>query len=163
MQEHCIRTSSNICFGYFLESPHWGDSNKYPKHIFYAEISIKQESFLHTILSINDSLQQQIHYNGNIFGNNCCRCNEGSLYKINRGTAFPAGLHIRPVKTPISLCIRTGWSESYLSAWRRFGSLASGYPQSPCKTLISADDLSLRGCICNSVPNAVPWFKFYES
>ena len=34
-------------------------------------------SFLHII---KDSLQQQIHYNGNIFGNKCCRCNEGLLY-----------------------------------------------------------------------------------
>ena len=25
-----------------------------------------------------DSLQQQIHYNGNVFGNKCCRCNGGS-------------------------------------------------------------------------------------
>ena len=33
------------------------------------------------ILSITDSLQQQIHFNGNIFGNKYCRCNEGSLYK----------------------------------------------------------------------------------
>ena len=22
-----------LCFGYLLESPHWGDSNKYPKHM----------------------------------------------------------------------------------------------------------------------------------
>ena len=37
------------------------------------------------ILSIKDSLQPQIHYNGNVFGNKCCRCNEGSLYhKIAR-------------------------------------------------------------------------------
>ena len=35
---------------------------------------------LHIILSIKDSLQQQIHYNGKIFGNKCCHCNEGSLY-----------------------------------------------------------------------------------
>ena len=28
------------------------------------------------------SLQQQIHFNGNLFGNNYCRCNEGSLYFI---------------------------------------------------------------------------------
>ena len=26
-------SSQNICFGYLLESPHWGDSNKYPKHM----------------------------------------------------------------------------------------------------------------------------------
>ena len=51
---------------------------KYPKHMFYAEIRIKQGIFLlHIILSIMDSLQ--FHYNDNIFGNNCYRCNEGSL------------------------------------------------------------------------------------
>ena len=27
-------TSRNICCGYLLESPHWGDSNKYPQHTF---------------------------------------------------------------------------------------------------------------------------------
>ena len=78
MQEHCIGTSSNICFGYLLESPHWGDSNKYPKHMFYEEIRTKQSAS--NILSIKDFLQQQIHYNGNIFGNKCCCCNKGSLY-----------------------------------------------------------------------------------
>ena len=31
-------------------------------------------------LRVKISLQQQIHVNGNIFGNKCCRCNEGSLY-----------------------------------------------------------------------------------
>ena len=41
MQEHCIRISSNICFGYLLELPHWGNSNKYPKHMLYEEIRIK--------------------------------------------------------------------------------------------------------------------------
>ena len=43
MQEYCIKISSNICFGYLLESPQWGDSNKYPKHnMFYEKIRIKQ-------------------------------------------------------------------------------------------------------------------------
>ena len=42
MQEYYIKISSNICFGYLLESPYWGDSNKYTKHIFYEEIRIKQ-------------------------------------------------------------------------------------------------------------------------
>ena len=32
-------------------------------------------------LLIKDSLQQQIHFNGNVFGNKCYRCNEGSLYQ----------------------------------------------------------------------------------
>ena len=31
-------------------------------------------------MSIKDSLQQQIHYNGNIFGNEFCRYIESSLY-----------------------------------------------------------------------------------
>ena len=42
MQEYCFKTSSNICFGYLLESPQWGDSNKYPKPMFSEEIRIKQ-------------------------------------------------------------------------------------------------------------------------
>ena len=42
MQEYCIKTSRNICFGYLLESPHQDDSNKYPKHVFCEEIRIKQ-------------------------------------------------------------------------------------------------------------------------
>ena len=40
--KNCINTSSNIGFGYLLESPQRGDSNKYPKHMFYEEIKIKQ-------------------------------------------------------------------------------------------------------------------------
>ena len=40
----------------------------------------KTRPFLDIILSIKDSLQQQIRYNGNIFGNKVCHCNEGSLY-----------------------------------------------------------------------------------
>ena len=27
-----MKCSSNICFGYLLDSPEWGDFNKYPKH-----------------------------------------------------------------------------------------------------------------------------------
>ena len=42
MQEYCIKTSSNICSGYLVESPQWGDSTKYPKQMFYVEIRIKQ-------------------------------------------------------------------------------------------------------------------------
>ena len=47
-------------------------------------------SFLHIILSINISLQQQIHFNGIVFGNKCCRCNEDSLYRIcNKENVHP--------------------------------------------------------------------------
>ena len=42
----------------------------------------KTRYFLHIIVSIKDSLQQQFHFNGNIFENKCYRCNEGSLYYI---------------------------------------------------------------------------------
>ena len=37
----------------------------------------------------------------------------------------PTNLDVRPAKTQISLGIRTVWSESSLSAWRKFGSLAT--------------------------------------
>ena len=46
--------------------------------MFCGEIRIKQG--LSYILSIEDSLQQQIHFNGNILENKLRRCNEGSLY-----------------------------------------------------------------------------------
>ena len=36
------KSSSNICFGYLLELPQRGNSNKYPKHMFYEEIRMKQ-------------------------------------------------------------------------------------------------------------------------
>ena len=36
-----FKSSSNICFGYLLELPHGGNSNKYPKHMFCEEIRIK--------------------------------------------------------------------------------------------------------------------------
>ena len=44
------------------------------------ENNYKTISFLYINMLINYSLQQQIHFNGNVFANKCCRCNEGSLY-----------------------------------------------------------------------------------
>ena len=42
MQEHLLfNTSRNICFGYLLETPHRGDSNKYPKQKVYEDLRIK--------------------------------------------------------------------------------------------------------------------------
>ena len=52
----------------------WGNKNK-------------KGRYSHIILTINDSLQQQIRFNGSIFGNKCCRCNEGSLYSDRWGFA----------------------------------------------------------------------------
>ena len=39
----------------------------------------KTRLFLHINLLIKYSVQQQIHFNGKVLGNKCCRCNEGSL------------------------------------------------------------------------------------
>ena len=58
-----------------------------------------------------DSLQQQIHFNGNIFGNKCCRCNEGSLYfsvlLFHAGVSF--GVHLFTYRIAIlrilSICL----------------------------------------------------------
>ena len=68
-----------ICFGYLLESPHRGDSNKYPKCMFYEEIAIKQG------LSCISFWPLRILYNSifilmaTFFVNKGCHCNEGSL------------------------------------------------------------------------------------
>ena len=40
----------------------------------------KTRPFFHINLLIKYSVQQQIHFNGNVFGNKCYRLNEGSLY-----------------------------------------------------------------------------------
>ena len=50
--------TSNICFGYLLELPQRGDSNKYPKYMFYVEIRMNEtRPFLHIIMSMKDSLE----------------------------------------------------------------------------------------------------------
>ena len=38
-----LKLQAKHCFGYLLELHHLGDSNKYPKHMFYGEIRIKQD------------------------------------------------------------------------------------------------------------------------
>ena len=43
-------------------------------------MSKQEQNKVFIIVSIKDSLEQQIQFNGNIFGNKCCHCNEGSLY-----------------------------------------------------------------------------------
>ena len=62
-----------------MNETQWGDSNKYPKCMFFEEIT---RPFLHISLLIKYSVQQQIHFNGNIFGNICRSCNEDSLYML---------------------------------------------------------------------------------
>ena len=116
MQEYFIKTSSNIYFGYLFKSPYWGDPNKYSKHMFYEEIRNEQGLPYILLLSIKDSLQQEIHVNGNIFGNKCCRCNEGSLYIYKQGTSLSdcagaqadLGLHVRGRLCHIDVSNRNG-------------------------------------------------------
>ena len=83
-------TSRNICFGYLLDSPHWGDSNKYTKYMFYEEIRIKHGIFCISFSSLGILYKLQIHFNSNIFGNKSCRCNEGSLYSVFTNNWFYA-------------------------------------------------------------------------
>ena len=39
-------TPRNICCGYLLESPRWGNSNKYPQHMFLGVIKKKKGPLL---------------------------------------------------------------------------------------------------------------------
>ena len=92
-------------FWIFLESPQWGDSKKYPKHMFYEEIRTKPD-LLHIYLLIRYSVQQQIHLNGNVFGNKWCRCNEGSLY------LFSTYMAAFSVVTDFFICIGTSETDN---------------------------------------------------
>ena len=68
----CKNIASKLQATYVLEeSPQWGNSNKYPKHMFYEEIIIKQGLYYISFCPLRILLQQQIHFNGNIFGNKC--------------------------------------------------------------------------------------------
>ena len=53
----------------------------------YEKIRTKED-----LSHIKYSVQQQIRFNGNVFGNKCCRCNEDSLYSYKtvggRETSF---------------------------------------------------------------------------
>ena len=53
MQEYCIQYLKETCFGYLLELPQWGDSNKYPKHMFCEEIRPKQDLSYLSICSLS--------------------------------------------------------------------------------------------------------------
>ena len=74
-------------------------------------------------------------------------------------TAFAIKLHVREAKTQISLRTRADWSESSLSAWRRFGLLTihivpreDFYQTSRMRRLIWV----FAGRTCNLVGNTVP-------
>ena len=52
------------------------------------------------------------------------------LWHLSRLMSKPTQWHVRPAKTQISLGIRSVWSESSLSAWRKLGSLATHWAHS---------------------------------
>ena len=69
-----------LCFGYLLESPHWGDSNKYPKHGAWSFNAIILAQFL-----INCHLLNEVSWHSNCHFNEFYRCiecryKEGLLY-----------------------------------------------------------------------------------
>ena len=91
---------------------------------------------LHINLLIKYSVQQQIYFNVTVFGNKCCRCNEGSLYNrdtvqlwcsrlnicnnaalIWTATSENVISHVHPLKVLIRLRVRAVWSESFLGAF----------------------------------------------
>ena len=84
MRKYCINSSSNICFGYLLESPQRVDSNKYPKHMFCEEIRTKQSLSYILFCPLRILYNSKFIIMATFFGNKCCRCNEGSLYLTNR-------------------------------------------------------------------------------
>ena len=61
-------TQKNICCGYLLESPHRGDSNKYPQHMFLGVYSQKASLLLPFILLYVGILYNSILFNGKMLG-----------------------------------------------------------------------------------------------
>ena len=80
-----------------------------------------------------------------------------SVRVLQRGTAIPTRLNVRPPKTQTRLRIRAAWSESSLSACRRFGSLATHIV--PCEDSDqNARMLSCRKCC---VPAQMPYLELW--
>ena len=79
MQNHCIKSSSNMCFGYQR-----GDSNKYPKHMFYEEIRIKQGVFYLSFCPLNILYNSKFIIMATSLGTNAVVVTRGSLYYISR-------------------------------------------------------------------------------
>ena len=110
----------------------WGDSNKYLNHMFYEEIRTKQDRgpFLHIKLLIKCSVQQPIYFNGNIFGNKCCRCNEGSLYW---DTFTPSILALKFEQVKFELLFKmyktAGWVANSVDTDQTLPSVVSIIPQ----------------------------------
>ena len=100
----------NRCFGHLLELPHRGNSNKYPKHMFCEETRTKQDLSYISICSFSIlSIQQQTHFNGNVFGNKYCHYNEDSLYFLDEKASY-----LQLVLYPATL---QGIHESLVTKW----------------------------------------------
>ena len=99
-----FNTSSNILFWIFV---------KISKTYIIWRNKNKTWHLLHIILLIKSSLQQQIYFNGNNFGNIWCRCNEGSQHLLYRTSSFLWKRVYSIRKTKCSL-----WKQ-ILSLWSR--------------------------------------------
>ena len=83
-----VNTLKNICFRYLLELPQWSNSNKYPKHMFCEEIRTKQDLSYVSVFSLcvlynSKFILMAMSFGTNaVFGNKCCRCNDGLLYRF---------------------------------------------------------------------------------
>ena len=76
-----ILTKLRTCIG--IKEVWFGIANGQISSIFDSYLPAGYYGFrfyLHINLLIKYSVQQQIHFNGNVFRNNCCRCNEVSQY-----------------------------------------------------------------------------------
>ena len=111
----------NVCCVYSLESdsPHRGDSNEYTRHTFARE-----------------KKKMPLNYPYIVFGGNPCGLkNVFDSIMVNEPSGFEPlkcycsmsfsvrkriFCHVLTVKTQISLCVRTVWSEPSLSVWRGF-------------------------------------------
>ena len=123
----------NTRFGYLLESPQWGDSNKYPKHVFYEEIGTKQDFSYISICSLrilnngkyilmaiplgtNAVVVKRVYW---IVKSTRIQLKEPQLQKTHHLTCAPNVDSNQPLHPRIAV-----WSESSLPAWRNFVALA---------------------------------------
>ena len=75
-------------FGYLWESPQWDDSNRIHSIMFYEEIRIEHGLSYISFCPLRVLYNSKFILMATAFGKKCCRCNEGSLYKIVWATTW---------------------------------------------------------------------------
>ena len=119
-----------LCFGYLLELPQWGDSNKYPKHML---LEVLMQSFLHNF-SLTVTSWAKFSWPSNCHYNEFCRCigcryKEGWLYINNSNPSLFPDV---PTNITVQLSIRDmhSVSETYMvSQWRTASKIYKFYPK----------------------------------